>query len=153
MTRVLRPILALLLLAAALPACRKESDPVRATLDALAKAASDRDADAAGDLLATAYADTEHADRAAALLTIRRYFAAYESISASFSDLTIDRKPDLARVTFTATFDGAPRKIGALEGMLPRSAKVKFEMNLVPEEGRWKVAWAGWTLVSEGMGP
>lgn len=153
MTRVLRPILALLLLAAALPACRKESDPVRATLDALAKAASDRDADAAGDLLATAYADAEHADRAAALLTIRRYFAAYESISASFSDLTIDRKPDLARVTFTATFDGAPRKIGALEGMLPRSAKVKFEMNLVPEEGRWKVAWAGWTLVSEGMGP
>ena len=134
-------------------ACGKEADPVRSTLDALAEAASDRDADAAGDLLATTYADAEHADRGAALLTIRRYFAAYESISATFSDLTIDRKPDLARATFTATFDGAPRKIGSLEGILPRSAKVKFEMNLVPEEGRWKVTWAGWTLVSEGMGP
>ena len=153
MTRALRPILALLLLAAALPACRKESDPVRATIDGLAKAAKDRDADATGDLLAAAYADSEHPDRAAALLTIRRYFAAYERISTSFSDVRIDRKPDLARVTFTATFDGAPRKLGALDAMLPRTAKVKFEMNLVPEEGGWKVAWAGWTLVSEGMGP
>jgi hypothetical protein len=153
MTRAFRPILALLLLATALPACRKESDPVRATIDGLAKAASDRDADDAGDLLATTYADAEHADRAAALLTIRRYFAAYERISTSFADVRIDRKPDLARATFTATFDGAPRKLGALDAMLPRTAKVKFEMNLVPEEGRWKVAWAGWSLVSEGMGP
>ncbi|HYN41101.1 MAG TPA: hypothetical protein VE129_04940, partial [Thermoanaerobaculia bacterium] len=83
----------------------------------------------------------------------RRYFAAYERISTSFSDLQIDRKPDLARATFTATFDGAPRKLGSLDAMLPRSAKVKFEMNLVPEAGRWKITWAGWTLVSEGTGP
>ena len=152
MKRLLPTLLAALLFVP-LACCKKEADPVRAALDALAAAASDRDADAAGDLLATAYADAEHADRAAALLTIRRYFAAYERISTSFSDLTIDRKPDLARATFTATFDGAPRKIGSLDAMLPRSAKVKFEMNLVPEEGRWKVAWAGWQLVSEGMGP
>ncbi len=142
-----------LLLAATLPACRKEADPVRATIEALAGAAEDRDADAVGDLLAAAYADGEHAHRDAALLTIRRYFAAYESISATFSDLTIERKPDLARATFTASFDGAPRKIGSLEGMLPRTAKVRFEMNLVPEDGRWKVSWAGWSLVSEGTGP
>ena len=153
MTRALRSIFVLFLLAAALPACRKESDPVRATIDDLARAASDRDAKAAGDLLATPYADAEHADRSAALLTIRRYFAAYERISTSFSDVQIDRKPDVARVTFTATFDGTPRKLGSLEGMLPRSAKVKFEMNLLPEKGRWKVAWAGWTLVSEGTNP
>ena len=152
MKRLLTTVLAALLFVP-LACCKKEADPVRAALDTLGAAASDRDADAAGDLLATAYADAEHADRAAALLTIRRYFAAYERISTSFSDLTIDRKPDLARATFTATFDGAPRKIGSLEGMLPRSAKVKFEMNLVPEEGRWKVAWAGWQLVSEGTGP
>ena len=152
MKRLLPTLLAALLLVP-LASCRKEADPVRATIDALAEAASDRDADAAGDLLATAYADAEHADRAAALLTIRRYFAAYERISTSFSDLQIDRKPDLARATFTATFDGTPRKLGSLDGMLPRSAKVKFEMNLVPEEGRWKVAWAGWQLVSEGTGP
>ncbi|MCL4808429.1 MAG: nuclear transport factor 2 family protein [Thermoanaerobaculia bacterium] len=134
-------------------ACRKEADPVRAAIDSLAAAADDRDADAAGEVLAAAYTDAEHADRAAALQTIRRYFAAYERISTSFSDVQIDRKPDLARATFTATFDGAPRKIGSLDAMLPRSAKVRFEMNLVPEEGRWKVAWAGWQLVSEGTGP
>ena len=152
MKRLLPTLLAAVLIVP-LACCKKELDPVRAALDALAEAASGRDADAAGDLLAAAYADAEHADRAAALLTIRRYFAAYERISTSFSDLTIDRKPDLARATFTATFDGAPRKIGSLEGFLPRMAKVKFEMNLVPEEGRWKVAWAGWQLVSEGTGP
>ena len=152
MKRLLTTVLAALLFVP-LVSCKKEADPVRATIDALAEAAGGRDTDAAGDLLAAAYADAEHADRAAALLTIRRYFAAYERISTSFSDLRIDRKPDLARVTFTATFDGAPRKLGSLDAMLPRTAKVKFEMNLVPEEGRWKVAWAGWTLVSEGMGP
>jgi hypothetical protein len=152
MKRPLKTLLAALLIVS-FATCRKQADPVRATIDALAEAASDRDADAAGELLATAYADAEHADRAAALVTIRRYFAAYESIATSFSDLQIERKPDLARATFTAAFDGAPRKIGSLEGFLPRTAKVKFEMNLVPEGGRWKVTWAGWTLVSEGMGP
>lgn len=133
--------------------CRKDTDPVRTVLADLASAADDRDADAAGKLLSAAYSDVEHSDRAAAIQTIRRYFAAYERISTSFSDVRIDRKPDLARATFTATFNGAPRKLGSLEGMLPRSAKVKFEMNLVPEEGRWKVAWAAWTLVSEDSGP
>jgi hypothetical protein len=152
MKRLLPTLVAALLLVS-VASCRKETDPVRATIDALAEASSGRDADAAGDLLATAYADAEHADCAAALLTIRRYFAAYERISTSFSDLQIERKPDLARATFTATFDGAPRKLGSLDGMLPRSARVKFEMNLVPEGGRWKVAWAGWQLVSEGTGP
>lgn len=144
---------AALLVALLLASCRKDADPVRATIDSLAVAADDRDADAAGELLAAAYTDAEHPDRAAALLTVRRYFTAYERISTSFSDVQIDRKPDLARATFTATFDGAPRKIGSLDAMLPRTAKVKFEMNLVEEQGRWKIVWAGWQLVSEGMGP
>jgi len=152
MTRRLAPLLVLPLLLA-LASCRREADPVRATIEALESAAEDRDAGAAGELLAAAYADAEHADRDAALLTIRRYFTAYESISASFSDLVVDRKPEIARATFTAAFDGAPRKLGALEAMLPRRATVRFEMNLVAEDGRWKVAWAGWRLVGEGDAP
>jgi hypothetical protein len=151
MTRRLVPFLALLLLAPS--ACRKGADPVRATIAGLEAAAEDRDADAAGALLAAAYADAQHSDHAAALLTIRRYFAAYESISASFSDLVVDRKPDLARATFTASFNGSPRKLGALSEMLPRSARVRFEMNLAPEGDGWKVVWASWSLVSEGTGP
>jgi len=151
MNRRLVPFFALLLLAPS--ACRKEADPVRATIESLESAAEDRDAEAAGELLAAAYTDVEHPDRAAALGTLRRYFAAYESISASFSDLVVDRKPDLARATFTASFNGSPRKLGALSEMLPRSAKVRFEMNLAPEGDRWKVVWAGWSLVSEGTTP
>ena len=151
MTRRLVPFLALLLLAPS--ACRKEADPVRATIAGLEAAAEDRDAEAAGELLAAAYADAQHPDHAAALLTIRRYFAAYESVSASFSDLVVDRKPDLARATFTASFNGSPRKLGALSEMLPRSARVRFEMNLAPEGDGWKVVWASWSLVSEGTGP
>jgi hypothetical protein len=150
MRRALAPLLVLLL--AAVASCGKEADPVRGAIEELRKAADARDAGAAGALLAAAYSDAEHADRSAAILTIRRYFAAYESVSASFSDLAVDRKADLARATFVATFDGSPRKLGALDAMLPRTAKVRFEMNLVPEDGRWKVAWAGWSLVQEGTG-
>ncbi|HQP88150.1 MAG TPA: hypothetical protein PLL76_18015 [Thermoanaerobaculia bacterium] len=152
MTRRLAPFLAFPLLLA-LVSCRKEADPVRATIEALESAAEDRDAEAAGELLAAAYTDVEHLDRAAALGTLRRYFAAYESISASFSDLDVDRKPDLARATFTASFNGSPRKLGALAEMLPRTAKVRFEMNLAPEGDGWKVVWASWSLVSEGTVP
>lgn len=152
MKRLVVPLAAALLVLAPV-ACRKEQDPVRATIEALAKAAGDRDADDAEKLLAAAYADAEHPDRNAALQTIRRYFMAYERISVSFGDVTIDRKPDLARATFVATFDGAPRKIGSLDAMLPRAAKVRFEMNLAPEAGAWKVTWAGWRVVSEGNGP
>lgn len=152
MKRLAAPLAAALLVLAPV-ACRTEQDPVRATIDALAKAAGHRDADAAGTLLAAAYADAEHPDRNAALQTVRRYFMAYERISVSFGDVTIDRKPDLARATFVATFDGAPRKLGSLDAILPRSAKVRFEMNLAQEGGAWKVTWAGWQVVSEGNGP
>jgi hypothetical protein len=152
MRRLLAPILATLFLASA-ASCGKEADPVRATIEALEAAVEDRDADEAAALFAAAYTDPEHADRDAALLTIRRYFTAYERISVSFTDLVVDRKPEIARATFTAAFDGAPRKLGAFDAMLPRTAKVKFEMNLVPEEGGWKVAWAGWRVVTEDQGP
>lgn len=141
------------LLLAPLASCAKEKDPVRATLAALEEAVEDRDAEGSGALLAAGYADAEHADRNAALLTIRRYFAAYERIAVSFSDLVVESRPDLARATFTAVFDGSPRKLGALDAMLPRGAKVRFEMNLVPEDGRWKIAWAGWRVVAEGASP
>ena len=63
------------------------------------------------------------------------------------------KEADPVRATFTASFDGSPRKLGALAEMLPRTAKVRFEMNLVPEGEGWTVAWASWSLVSEGTGP
>ena len=152
MRRVVAPLLLSLLLVS-FAACRKKGDPVVETIQDLEAAVDGRDADAAGKLLAAGYADAEHADRNAALLTIRRYFTAYESISASFTGLEVERKPDLARATFTASFDGSPRQLGALDALLPRTAKVRFEMNLVPEDGRWKVAWAGWRLESHQEGP
>jgi hypothetical protein len=148
-----RLALLLVLLLAPFAACRKGGDPVLATIRGLEAAVDARDADAAGELLAASYADAEHADRNAALLAIRRYFSAYESISASFSGLEIERKPDLARAVFTATFDGSPRKLGSLDALLPRTAKVRFEMNLVPEDGRWRVAWAGWRLEERQESP
>jgi hypothetical protein len=152
MSRLLASFLVPLLLAP-LASCRKDEDPVRRAIQGLEAAVDDRDADAAGALLAASYGDAEHPDRDAALRTIRRYFVAYERISVSFADLEVDRKQDLARATFTASFDGAPRKLGALDAMLPRTAKVRFEMNLVPEEDGWKVAWAGWRVVTEGSEP
>ena len=42
---------------------------------------------------------------------------------------------------------GTPRKIGGLEGLIPRSASYRFEVRLAPDGGRWKVYKASWTAV------
>ena len=138
-------IAALALLTAAAPACREKSDPVRQALDRLLTAATERDA---GDFVASLAPDFHAADgsgRADAEATVRRYFAAYESLDVKVSDVSIERAADAARVRFRADLSGKARSVAGLEGLLPSKSAYRFDLRLSPDEGgRWLVSWASW---------
>ena len=136
---------ALVLLAiASFPACRKAGDPVRQTLDAMVRAVEKGDADGAAELLSQAYRDGQGTGKAEAHLTLKRYLGAYESLSVSLTKVEITRSGELARATFRAAVSGTPRKIGGLDGILPRSTTLDFETTLAPEDGSWRLTWASW---------
>ena len=125
-------------------ACHRSGDPVQDCLDSLTRAASHRDADA---LFARVTGDFQAGDgssRADAQDLARRYFAAYENLDVTLSDVAIERSENAARVRFRAQLSGRPRKIGGLEGLFPRSSTYDFDVRLVPDGGQWKVAWAQW---------
>jgi len=124
--------------------CGKSADPVRQTLDEVVKAACERDAQTVIDHLTSDFQDENGESRPEAEATISRYLAAYESLNVALRDVSIDRAPNAAHVSFRADLAGHPRKIAGLEGLLPRTSSYRFELRLVPEADRWKIAWASW---------
>jgi hypothetical protein len=139
------------LLLAATCACGKSGDPVAETVARLETAADERDAKSFLENLTPDFTGAEGADRAAAERLIRGYFAAYEELDVAISDLTIERTGEsAARATFVATLTGKSGKgPGGLsfEGLLPSGSAYRFDLRLVPEGDRWKVAWASWGVV------
>lgn len=141
--RLLLSALAILVALTAL-CCAEKGDPAKAALDGMVKAAHNRDAGALMENVAQDFSGADGMSRADALLTLKRYFAAYAILDVTLSDLTIERSEKAARARFVATLGGQPQKVGGLEGLLPRSSTWKFELRLVPDGSRWKVAWASW---------
>lgn len=136
----------LLLLAAG---CREESDPVRATLDRIRKAAEARDAAGVLENLTPDFRDDAGGGAGEVSEALRRYFAAYEILNLQLRDVTIERAAEAARARFRVDFSGQPRKIGGLDGLLPSASAYKFDVRLVPDGKRWKVAWAAWEVVGD----
>jgi hypothetical protein len=133
-----------LLVAAAAICCGEKGDPVKAALDRMVKAAHNRDAEAFMENVAADFSAAEGMTRPDALLTLKRYFAAYAILDVALSDVTIERSSNAARAKFIAQLGGQPQKISGLEGLLPRSSRWRFDLRLVQEGRRWKVAWASW---------
>ena len=152
MTDVRRWIRAAVALAALVLAtrCGAPKDPVRATLDAIVRAANSRDAKALFDRVANGFSAADGSGRAEARAMVERYFAAYEVLNVSIGDVRIERGADAARVRFRATMSGQPRRVGGLEGLVPSSAAYDFDVRLAPEGGDWKVTWAQWNPAGEG---
>lgn len=125
-------------------ACSGGGDPVRATLDGMVKAANARDAKALFERVAPGFQAADGSGYADARATVDRYFAAYEILSVSISDVRIERGEGAARVRLRAEMSGQPRRIGGLEGLVPSSAVYDFDLRLTAEGGAWKVAWAQW---------
>jgi len=141
-----RPLLPALALAAiaALPCCGGRGDPVQAALDRMVKAAHQRSADAFMENLADDFSGADGMTRADAFAELRRYFAAYAILDVTLSGVTVERAENAARVRLTADLSGQPQRIGGLDGLLPRASRYRFDLRLVPDGSRFKVAWASW---------
>lgn len=125
-------------------ACAREGDPVRASLDAMVKAANARDAGGLFDHVAPGFQGADGSGLADARATVERYFAAYEILHVSIRDVRVERGEAAARVRLTAEMSGQPRTIGGLEGLVPSAAAYDFDLRLTADGGTWKVAWAQW---------
>jgi hypothetical protein len=125
--------------------CGGGSDPVRATIDEIVRAAEKRDASSVMDRLSADFQAADGSGRADAEAMLRRYLAAYESLNVRISDLTIERAAGAARARFRAELSGKPRQIAGLDGWLPRTSSYKFDLRLSPDSGgRWLITSAGW---------
>ncbi len=129
--------------------CRRSTDPVRESLDAMAAAVRSRDAGVLFDRVTADFQGNDGTSRADAESMVRRYFAAYSSLDVSFRDVSIERSEGAALARFTADLSGRARKIGGLEGLLPSASSYRFEVRFVPDNGRWKAAWASWSEAGE----
>src|SRR4051794_12041211 len=88
----MRRALPFLVLALALSGCRREADPVLALVESLRTAAEDRDAQAIAGRLYDDFKGNGSVDKAEAAATLRRYFAAYESVHLAVYDVTVPRR-------------------------------------------------------------
>src|SRR5258707_12837192 len=132
----MRPRAALVVLALIVGACRSQPDPVLALLEALRVGAEDRDAQAIADRLADDFKGNGSVDKAEATATLRRYFAAYESVHLAVYDVTVTRRTGAeADLGVRAEFKGAARHIGGLDGVLPPAGALRLRVRL-PRRGR-----------------
>jgi hypothetical protein len=135
-------------LALALCAACGAKDPVQGLLDGLEKAAEARDAERFGAHLSPTFKGAEGYDRAGAIAALRRYFAAYESVSLSVYGVETQRTAAGAQVKCVAEFSGRGRTLGGLDGLLPPGATYRFELTLADQDGTWRVTSAEWTPVT-----
>jgi hypothetical protein len=130
--------------------CARPADPVRDCLDRTVAAAEKRDADAVMARVAETFRDAEGGGKADAAALVRRYLAAYESLSLTLSDVAIERGPSAAQAKFRVRMSGRPRAVGGLDGLLPRASRWSFDVRLEKEAGGWKITSAAWTPLGEG---
>jgi hypothetical protein len=140
-----------LILAAGLACSRAPADPVEELSAELEAAAEDRDADRFGERLSEGFEGPRGLTRAEALASLRRYFAAYESVDLDVYGVEVEREGAAARVRCVVEFAGRARSLGGLKGLLPPAAVYRVDLLVAEEEGAWRVRQAAWEpVVPEG---
>jgi len=117
-------------------------------LGALEKAAEARDAEAFGALLSPTFKGAEGFDRAGTVAALRRYFAAYESVSLDVYGVETERTAGGAQVRCVVDFSGRGRALGGLQGLMPPEATYRFGLRFADEGGTWRVTSAEWTAAT-----
>ena len=129
------------------------ADPVEALRAELEAAAEARDADRFGERLSEGFRGPGGLSRAEALATLRRYFAAYQSVDLEVHGVEVDRDGDRAQVRCVVEFAGRARPLGGLPGLLPPAAVYRFDLEVADEAGTWRVEQASWEQVVPREGP
>jgi len=122
-------------------------------LSELEKAAEDRDAERFGERLSPAFQASGEMDRAASIATLRRYFAAYESVALNVYAIELERTGAAAHVKCVVEFSGRGRALAGLQGLLPPEAAYRFELHIADEGGTWRVSRAEWQVVDPTASP
>jgi hypothetical protein len=130
-------------------ACARKTDPIRETIDAVVKAANARDTAALMDRVAPMFEAADGASRLDVEMRLKQYFAAYEILNVTVSDVKIERGDGAALVRLRARMSGQPRAVGGLTGLLPSDAKYDFELRLVNDGEAWKLGWAAWEQIQD----
>jgi hypothetical protein len=139
---------------AAVVACSRDpSDPIQELLEELEAAAEARDADRFGARLSEGFQGARGTGRADSLATLRRYFAAYESVGLEVYGVEVDRDAAMAEVRCVVEFAGRARQLAGLQGLLPPAAVYRFELGVAEEDGVWRVARASWERVQPDAAP
>jgi hypothetical protein len=122
---------------------------VRDCLERTVASAEKRDADAVMARVADGFQGADVGGKADAAALVRRYLAAYESLSLTLSDLAIERGATAAQAKFKVRMSGRPRAVGGLDGLLPRSSRWSFDVRLESEKGGWRIASAAWSRLED----
>jgi hypothetical protein len=141
-----------LVLCAALACSGAPSDPIEELQIELESAAEDRDAERFGERLSDGFQGPGGLTRADGVATLRRYFAAYESVDLEVYGVEVERDGDSAEVRCVVEFSGRARQLGALKGLLPPAAVYRFDLGVADEAGVWRVRRARWEHVSPDAG-
>ncbi len=130
------------------PSCsRQPADPVAALLSELEAAAEARDGDRFAERLSATFRGEDGSAKPETLRELKRYFAAYQTISIELVGVECTRSADEAEVRFVAEFSGRARPLPGLEGFLPPSAAYRFTLGVANEDGTWRVRSARWNRV------
>jgi hypothetical protein len=130
---------------------QKPSDPARALVEELAAAGEARDADRILARLSDGFRGQDGLVKADAQASLRRYFAAYESLDVEVFDVTVEPGEGSTRIRTRIGFSGKARRGFGLEGLLLPSAVYRFELEARDEGGTWRVSRAVWEVaVPEG---
>jgi hypothetical protein len=160
-----RPLLArralpIAVTAAALLGCGTPKKPgpdagARQLVEELRAAAEDRDANAVAVRLTDDFKGAGGMDRAEALVTLKKYFAAYERLRVSVYDVEITRESSrIANVKCRVEVTGSARRVAGLDALLPPSAVIRFEMRAIwPSNPDWLVQSADWKVLEGSPAP
>lgn len=125
---------------------------MRGSLEDLEAAAEARDAERLAARLSDAFRGPGGMGKAEAVATLRRYFAAYESVALTLHELEVERQGEGASVRCLVEFSGRAREAFGLGGLLPSAAVYRFELHLADEGGRFRVREAAWEPVPPRTG-
>ena len=152
MTHLLGTRIGLLALGVGLACSGTPADPIEQLRAELEAAAEARDAERFGERLSEGFRGARGLARPEALATLRRYFAAYESVDLEVYGVEVDRESGRAEVRCVVEFAGRARQIGGLKGLLPPGAVYRFELGVADEAGVWRVQRAAWEPVVPDAG-